>query len=155
MMFYSFYLLIVFVPFACYKYNIALVSHHTGSLYGFVSVNNGQNFLALCGCKSCKHVVNYSLRFFKTGIVARDNHAVAVVCGFACHNGAFAFVAVPSCTAHGYYFALGVAAFLQYFMNCRQNVYESIGSVGVVNDCCISARRTQGFESSCNAVEFT
>ncbi len=91
-------LLIFFMSLACHKHHVALLSHRTCLADGFTAVDNALNSVFFCNVNPAHHVIDDGLRVFKTRIVTRENHKVALTDSLSSHQRTFAFVAVATRT---------------------------------------------------------
>ena len=134
-MFYTFNVLIVLVAFACYQDSISRLGKHTSGFDGFFSIYYADDFPHIFFPESCQHVVDDVLRFLKSRVVGSDDDLVALFDCFLCHDGAFTFVAIAARTYNGD----DVASSVQYFLNGVQDIDQSVGGMGVIDNCTISS----------------
>ena len=99
--------------------------------------------------QSGEHVIDDSLRILEAGIVAGDNHFVALLDGFLGHERALAVITVTACSTYGDDVSLAV----EHFMDGTQHVLQSVGSVGIVDNGREAFGRLDGFQTSADAVE--
>ena len=111
-------LLIIFVAFARYKYDVAGIGQSGSRADGFAAVDYAEGFLASLQVKSGFHVMKYLGRILVTRIVGGEDEPVAAQSGFLGHDRALAFVAVASGAYHGDYGA-ACAYHLAYGLKAR------------------------------------
>ena len=99
--------------------------------------------------QSGEHVIDDSLRILEAGIVAGDNHFVALLDGFLGHERALAVITVTACSTYGDDVSLAV----EHFMDGTQHVLQSVGSVGIVDNGREAFGRLDGFQATADAVE--
>ena len=118
MVFHTFYLLIVLMPFPGNEYDIAFLRKGAGGSYGFLAVHNRYYTLFLLVVETCKHVVYYVLRFLIARVVRREYHFATALDRLNSHHGAFPFIAV----AAGSYYSNDVALTMQNLVYCTKYV---------------------------------
>ena len=136
--------LIVLVSLAGYEDDVARLSHCASGADGFSAIYYADDAAPLRCVETSQHVVDDVLRLLVPGVVTRDDDAVAVLDGFLSHQGALALIAVAACAANRP--ALSFAR--QHFVDCREDVDEGIGCVGVIDDSRDAFLRADGLEAT-------
>src|SRR5574344_2116180 len=149
MVLHPFYFLIILMSLTGNENHIAFFRHHTCRADSLTAVNDGEHFLHLLGIETSQHIIDNVLRLLKAGIIARNDYAVALLHRLFRHQGTFAFIAVATSTTDRYHTSPAV----QHFMNGIEHIFQGIRSVGIVNDCRIALRRSDGIQSAIDTLQ--
>ena len=139
------------MTFAGNENHITFLCHHTGCTDGLFSIDDAYYLLHLFRIKTCKHIVDDILRFLETRVVGGDNNSVTLFYSLLRHQWTLTLIAISSSSANGDYTALTI----KYLMNGIQHILQGIWGVSIINDCCVSLWRTDGFKTAVDTLKCT
>ncbi len=139
------------MTFAGDKNYVALFSHHTCSLDSFTTIYNTDYFLHLLSIETGEHIINDGLRLFKTWIITSNDHSVTLLYSFLSHYWTFAMVTITTSATYSDHFPLAS----EYLMNGIENIFQSIGCMGVVHNGCDTILGVDRLEPATNTMERT
>ena len=120
------------MAFARNQHNITALRQSASRTNGFFAVGDAQHLTACFGRNTSLHLADDGFGFFRTWIVAGQDHLIAVLTSHFRHGGPFGPVAITTTTDYGQHFGICFAQGLDGF----QHFFQGIRRMGVVNDCC-------------------
>ena len=124
--------------------NISRLCQYAGCTDGFPSIYDSQYALALFLSQTSQHIVDDLLRLLESGVVAGDNHTVAVLYSLLSHQRTLTLI--PVATSATYRPAL--TTMFQYFIDGVQHVLQRIRCMGIVHNGCHATLGADSLESS-------
>ena len=130
--------------------DVTLLSQHGCGLDSFLTVNNREHLLHLLGVEACQHVVDDGLRLLKAGIVGGDDDAVALLHSLLGHERTLSLVAIAACSADGD--DLSTLA-VKHLVDGVEHILQGIGRMSIVDNGRYTVLRTDGFQTTCHALQ--
>lgn len=128
-MFHSLYNLIILVPLTGDQDYISRLCQHTSCTDGLSTVHDTDYATALFVIKSCKHVIDDSLRILEPGIITCDDHAITISDCLLRHQGTLSTVSISTSTTYG----PALSPMLKYLIDSLQHIDQSIGRMCIVH----------------------
>src|SRR5665213_2968830 len=108
MPFYSFYLLVFFVPFASNQNDIFFLRKGNTCFDRFPSICNCNHFFPCGNRNPFFHFFYNFFRVFISWVIRGENYFIAILTGHFCHFRPFSFITVTPTTNYSNYFSISL-----------------------------------------------